>query len=575
MKLSFYKLITILLTLPLTIVTASNIKPVFADQESQFLVDYNIEYSIQETGETKVTQTSTITNLKNDVIPTTYTFAAKQLKIYDVSAETNGKESQVKIEETKDETLISVTIENYAIGEGRQNNIILIYKTKSIANKTGKIWNIYIPRIQIPDTTSKYDVKLSIPASFGSKIYLSPTPVIEKIEGTSNNYYFTKEIFKTNGITAAFGEYQPLNFRLKYQIKNTTILPLLKEIALPPDIQGMQSVNYENINPRPLRINIDKDGNTIATYIISPLKSIEIEVMGTAKLFGKQINPDFGKSFLDLPKILVNRYTREQKYWEVKSPYIRKLALQLKDTNLNVIKNAQKIYQFISQNLTYDFNAQDQGLVERKGAEAALIQKGSWTCMEFTDLFIATARAMGIPAREINGYAFTSEGNNKPISINLKGGDLLHAWAEFYDSYYGWVQIDPTWGTTSGVDYFTKLDTNHFSFVIKGLSSQYPFPAGAYRFSDSEKLIETALSQTINEDNFKPKIEVKKLFNFNIIEIIKGNMKVKVTNTGSVFIYNLNERTLPIKSSTTIYVKRDTKEINFEDINGNKYSKNL
>jgi transglutaminase-like putative cysteine protease len=569
MKLSFIKVTTILLALLLTF----SLKPAHADQESQFLVDYNIEYSIQETGEATVTQVSTITNLKNDVIPTTYTFAAKQLKIYDVSAETNGKESQVKVEETKDETLISVTIENYAIGEGRQNKISLVYKTKNIANKTGKIWNIYIPRIQIPDTTTKYDVKLSIPASFGPKIYLSPTPVIEKIEGTNNSYYFTKEIFKTNGITAAFGEYQPLNFKLKYQIKNPIILPLLKEIALPSDIKGMQSVSYENITPKPLNIKVDKDGNTIATYIIAPLKETEIEVTGTAKLFGKQINPDFGRNFSDLPKSLVNKYTREQKYWEVKSPYVQKLSQQLKDTNLNVIKNAQKIYQFITQNLTYDFNALDQGLVERKGAEAALVQKGSWTCMEFTDLFIATARAMGIPAREINGYAFTSEGSTKPVSINLKGGDLLHAWAEFYDSYYGWVQVDPTWGTTSGIDYFTKLDTNHFSFVTKGLSSEYPFPAGAYRFSDNEKLIETALSQTINEDNFKPKIEIKKVFNFNLIEIIKGNIKLKVTNIGSVFIYNLNYKILPINSSINVYVKKDTKEVNFEDLNGNKYSK--
>ncbi|MFZ2664506.1 MAG: transglutaminase-like domain-containing protein [Patescibacteria group bacterium] len=571
MKLSYIKLITAILAL----FVFGDIKLAYADQESQFLVDYNIEYDVQETGETKVIQTSTITNLKNDVIPTTYTFVAKQLKIYDVSAETNDKSSKVETEEQDGETLISIMIDNYAIGEGRQNEIKLSYKTKGIATKTGRIWNIYIPRIQIPDTTAKYDVKLSIPVSFGSKIYLSPTPVVEKKEEISNTFYFTKEIFKTNGITAAFGEYQPLNFKLKYQIKNSFILPLVKEIALPSDINSMQSVSYKSINPKPLNIKKDKDGNVIATYIISPRKDLEIEVTGTAKLFGKQINPDFGRSFSEIPKDLVNKYTKEERYWEVNSPYVQKLAQQLKDENLNVIKNAQKIYQFITQNLTYNFNALEQGLVERKGAEAALVQKGSWTCMEFTDLFIATARAMGIPAREINGYAFTSEESSKPISINLKGGDLLHAWTEFYDPYYGWIQIDPTWGTTSGIDYFTKLDTNHFSFVVKGLSSEYPFPAGAYRFSDNEKLIEAALSQSIVEDEFKPKIEVKKVLNLNTLNLIKGNIKLKITNIGNVFIYNLNSKTLPVKSSTTTYVKRDLKEIYFEDINGNKYSQSL
>ncbi|NMB91526.1 transglutaminase domain-containing protein [candidate division WWE3 bacterium] len=571
MKLSKLKLVAVLFIL----LTTRSIKLAHADQESQFLIDYDIEYNIQEAGDTNVVQTATITNLKNDVIPTTYTFATKQLEIYDVEAETNNKSSQVRTEDKNGETLISVTISNYAIGEGRQNEIKLSYKTKNIATKTGKIWNIYVPKIQIPDTTTKYDVKLLIPISFGSKIYLSPTPVIEKKEGSNNTFYFTKEIFKTNGISAAFGEYQPLNFKLKYQLKNSSILPLLKEIALPSDIISMQSVSYKSINPKPFRIKLDKDGNVIATYITPPLKELRIEVMGTAKLFGKQINPDFGRSFSEIPKDLANKYTKEQKYWEVNSPYVQKLSQQLKDENLNVIKNAQKIYQFITQNLTYDFNASEQGLVERKGAEAALTQKGSWTCMEFTDLFIATARAMGIPAREVNGYAFTSEESNKPVSINLKGGDLLHAWAEFYDPYYGWIQVDPTWGTTSGIDYFTKLDTNHFSFVVKGLSSEYPFPAGAYRFSDNEKLIESALSQSIVEDDFKPKIEVKKILNLNVIRTLKGYSKVKVTNIGDVFVYKLNDKTLPIKSSTTIYIRRNQKEINFEDINGNKYSQGL
>jgi transglutaminase-like putative cysteine protease len=575
MKLTFFKVLLTTLAILISI-SIFNINFVVTDEyESQFSIDYSIDYTVTEAGETLVNQSAVITNLKNDSIPTIYSFAAKQLKIYDVSAETNGNESKTKVEETNNETLVSVTIENYAIGAGRQNKINLKYKTKSIASKTGNIWNIYIPKIQIPDSTTQYNVKLSIPASFGPKIYLSPTPVIEKQEGVNNVYHFTKEAFNTTGISAAFGEFQPLNFRLKYQLRNNTILPSLKEIALPMDVKHMQSVSYQNINPKPLRIKTDADSNFIALYLLGPKRSIEIEVTGTAKLFGRQINPDFGRSFSDIPKDLIRKYTRQQRYWEVNSPYVRKLAQQLKDDKLNVVKNTQKIYQFITQNLTYNFNALDQGLVERKGAEAALIQKGSWTCMEFTDLFIATARAMGIPAREINGYAFTSEGTSKPLSISLKGGDMLHSWVEFYDPFYGWIQVDPTWGTTSGIDYFTKLDTSHFSFVVKGLSSEYPFPAGAYRFSDTEKLIETALAQSVPEDSFTPKIEVKKLVNFNPFELIKGNVKYKVTNIGNVFIYNLRGKIIPLRASKILYIHKDITELKFENLNGTKYSKIL
>jgi len=544
-------------------------KLVFAESY-QFTIDYNVSYIVSEDGVTNVDQKATITNLLNDVIPTTYTFTAKSMKIYDVSAVTNGKSSEVKLEEKNDDTLVSVNIKEYAIGQGRQNEIELKYKTQSIPSQSGKIWNIYIPKIQISETTSKYDIKLTIPASFGAKIYLSPTPTSEKSAGKTITYFFNKEAFKSTGITAAFGEYQPVNFKLKYQLKNSFIIPLFKEIALPPDIKNVQGISYQSINPKPYKIKVDKDGNAIATYILSPLGKLEIEVIGTAKLFGKQIDSDYGRNFTEIPKDLIKQYTKAEKYWEVNSPYVQKLASQLKDEKLNVIKNAQKIYDFITNNLTYDYTASESGLIERKGAEVVLTQKGSWTCMEFTDLFIATARAMGIPAREMNGYAFVGNETNKPLSISFKGGDLLHSWAEFYDPYYGWIQIDPTWGTTSGIDYFTKLDTGHLTFVVKGINSSYPFSAGTYRFPDNKdgKLIDVAFSQSITEDNFKPKIEAKKVFNWNIIRAIVGQKKYKVTNIGNVFIYNLNGQTLAPGTSKNLYLDRNSKAITYENLGG-------
>ena len=47
--------------------------------------------------------------------------------------------------------------------------------------------------------------------------------------------------------------------------------------------------------------------------------------------------------------------------------------------------------------------------------------------------------------------------------------------------------IDPTWGnTTGGVDYFSTLDFDHFAFVIKGIDSEYPVPAGGYKLMGDE-----------------------------------------------------------------------------------------
>ena len=540
-------------------------------EASQFMIDYKSDYSIDESGEAFITHNATITNLQNDVVPVNYTLSAMDSDIYEVSAETNGKKTEPRLNNDENNTDITVTIKDYSIGEGRQNKITIQYKSKSVAVKSGNIWNINIPKIQIPDDTTAYDVKLSVPESFGSKVFVTPEPTIEKKEDNKNIFYFTKDTFEATGISAAFGGFQPVNFKIKYQIQNNSVLPVIRKIAIPSDIERYQNVSYDKISPEPFKVSHDKDNNFTAYYILKPKQKIEIEVQGTSKLLAKQININSGGKISEIPKPLVKKYTKQQKYWETKSPYISKIARELKKEDQTVVYNARMVYEFINNNLKYDFDAQSKGMVERKGAEAAASQKSLWTCMEFTDLFIAVTRAMGIPAREINGYAFTSEGSDKPISISLQGGDTLHSWAEFYDPYNGWVQVDPTWGTTSGLDYFTKLDTNHFAFVRKGISSEHPYSAGTYRFSDNEKLIETALSQTISDEDFKPSIKASKVTNFNPFKIIKGEVRVKVENTGKVIAYDINGINILPREEKYINVKKENDKLAFKDFSGNKF----
>ena len=56
-------------------------------------------------------------------------------------------------------------------------------------------------------------------------------------------------------------------------------------------------------------------------------------------------------------------------------------------------------------------------------------------CTEHTLLFLALARASGIPARRVGGVVYG--GGNPPLFA-------WHAWAEIHDGSQ-WVSIDPTW----------------------------------------------------------------------------------------------------------------------------------
>jgi hypothetical protein len=163
------------------------------------------------------------------------------------------------------------------------------------------------------------------------------------------------------------------------------------------------------------------------------------------------------------------------------------------------------------------------------------------------------------------------------VPVNLKSGDLLHAWPEFYDPFYGWVQVDPTWGATSGIDYFTKLDTNHFALVVQGLSSEQPQPAGMYRFNDSDKLVEVDLAQNQDLSAFADKLTLKKVFNFNIIALIEGKDRFAVTNTGQTIVYGLNGNgsMLAPGATTHVYLPRGSTKVTYEDFNGNEVHRTL
>ena len=82
-------------------------------------------------------------------------------------------------------------------------------------------------------------------------------------------------------------------------------------------------------------------------------------------------------------------------------------------------------------------------------AEDALsvLDQARGDCTEHTLLFVAAARACGIPAREVTGLV--------PGEMMGKSGTRLamvwHAWAEYHDGT-GWKAVDPTWNQASGVD---------------------------------------------------------------------------------------------------------------------------
>ncbi|MEM9370135.1 MAG: transglutaminase family protein [Pseudomonadota bacterium] len=75
-----------------------------------------------------------------------------------------------------------------------------------------------------------------------------------------------------------------------------------------------------------------------------------------------------------------------------------------------------------------------KGTTDGKTTAAQALALGAGVCQDLTHVFIATARAMGLPARYVAGYLHDAEAPEL----------ATHAWAEVFLDALGWTAFDPT-----------------------------------------------------------------------------------------------------------------------------------
>ncbi|MCL5438934.1 MAG: transglutaminase-like domain-containing protein [Patescibacteria group bacterium] len=480
-------------------------KPVFS--ADNFNTSYDVTYTVTNDGNTNANFNIAIKNKSAQFYASSYTIELGFSDIRNIKAyDPNGPILPV-VTKTDEGNKIDVTFNKRVIGENNVLNFNLTFDTKDIAYKLGSIWEINIPGLSPKNDFSDFNVNVIVPQSFGDPTYIKPRQA-------NNKLYFTKEQLGKSGISIAFGDFQVYDFNLTYYIGNTNIFPVKTEIAIPPST-NYQDVFIEDINPKPINVTEDTDGNWLAQYRLAPTQKMNITVKGKVKV---SLYPKKQK----ITDREVALYLEERNYWQSSNPKIKQLAEKL--------KTPEAIYNYVINNLKYDFSRVTQNK-SRLGALNTLSDPSSAVCLEFTDLFVALSRAAGIPAREIDGYANTVNSKQRPLSL-LK--DILHAWPEYYDkNLETWVMVDPTWGnTTGGVDYFNVLDFDHVAFIVKGQDSNYPVPAGGYKLPGRENTkdvnVDFSLIKPSHNQNFEISTDIPKSVPSNLP--IKGEITIKNTS---------------------------------------------
>ncbi len=502
--------------------------PVKVLAAGEFATSYDVLYDVDESGVTTVTEKVTLKNLTSEYFANQFKLTIGATKISDIKASDPGGALDVTQEQKDNLTTIGVKFNQQVAGLGKSLPWTITFKSKDFAEKLGKVWEIRVPRVSSSSNLESYNLTLSVPQSFGSPSLISPTPKSQSTSAGKIFLTFDKESLQEQGISANFGSIQLFDFDLAYHLENNNLMPILTNIALPPDT-SYQDVIYQRIDPKPLNVTVDSDGNYLAWYRLNRSQKIDVKVFGSAKLY---TNSKVRSPSLD--EASRKKYTETQKYWEKDNPQIVSKLKEILGDNppASSEEKARLLFQFVVDHLKYDSKRLTDS-IERLGAVTALSNPDSAVCMEFTDLFIALSRAAGIPARELNGFAYTANTTLRPLSLTK---DILHAWPEYWDERRGWVMVDPTWeNTTGGMDYFSKLDLNHFTFVVKGSSSTEPIPAGSYKQSLRQDSRDVKVSLSDTDFLGKAQIDIQVEAADPIIAGFPGKVKVKITNIGNSF----------------------------------------
>ncbi len=111
---------------------------------------------------------------------------------------------------------------------------------------------------------------------------------------------------------------------------------------------------------------------------------------------------------------------------------VKKLAEKITAGQTTVLGKAKAIYDWTCENTYRNRETRGCGL----GDVYKLLKEPGGKCIDISSIFVALARAAGVPAREVFGI----RQGKKPFQDISK---WQHCWAEFYLPGYGWVSVDP------------------------------------------------------------------------------------------------------------------------------------
>lgn len=270
-----------------------------------------------------------------------------------------------------------------------------------------------------------------------------------RLNGKGENYddYVCKtiQIFETAGSIILLKEHT-CSLKVEYSILNDgpgKLSGVQCNIEVPKTWRPFQIINDCSKNSEDAEEVEDDIGNLFYHYELGDLadgEAASVEVIYDLAIYEfddkgyDNISATFDADDEDL-----ELYTESESYIDSDSPMIIEAVDEVIGSESNPYLIAEKLYNYIADNLEYDFKlAANNNRQLFKASE--ILERGRGTCMDYSIVYAAVCRAAGIPARYVSGVPITvtSGASNQEI---FEG----HAWNEIKLPEYGWIPLDITW----------------------------------------------------------------------------------------------------------------------------------
>ncbi len=243
------------------------------------------------------------------------------------------------------------------------------------------------------------------------------------------------------------------------------IVDLVSHVALPRELPGQHILSPLQFEPQPQRVVADRWGQRVAVFELGPLAAGEVRRVTWSGDFAVyrtrfQLVPEMVGEPLPLDPSLAPYLADDRKY-DLEDPALGELVARLTAGKLAPYDRARAIYEHLTRSIVYD----------RSGGwnnAAAVLERGTGSCSEYTFALVAMLRKAGIPARYVG--ALSERGDEASYD------HVFHRWAEAFFPGFGWVPIDANagYGTSPGErgHYFGGRSNRHVITTVAGGESE-------------------------------------------------------------------------------------------------------